>query len=232
MRAHNRAVKETTTPLFLCIDSDDYLTSPTVVEDLLNFWNKSVQAKDYNEDTICGMISYRAMTYPGKKTPPEVPCEFPVKKFSSTFKELNAHGFKGETALLFRTDILKKNLFPEFGDEKFITEAALYDKLEQQYKYILFPYAAFVCEYRPDGYTQNTRKYVLNSPRGAAYYYAQRIRLGIGNLLKNLILMDCFYIKSGFRDFSSRPMPVLSLLFIPLGWLHLKRIERSGKNNQ
>ena len=41
MAAHNEGVRLCTTELFVCVDSDDLLASPSVIGDTLDFWDKN-----------------------------------------------------------------------------------------------------------------------------------------------------------------------------------------------
>ena len=55
MRAHNDGVKNTKTPFFLCVDSDDYLVSDAV-ETLLKVADKYNLEK---ESGLAGIISHK-----------------------------------------------------------------------------------------------------------------------------------------------------------------------------
>ena len=62
---------------------------------------------------------------------------------TSSSKELYAHGFQGETALVFKTDILKRFPFPEFEEEKYVSLSFAYDEIDRQYKYLLVDKSKF-----------------------------------------------------------------------------------------
>ena len=108
MKAHNNGVKHTETELFLCVDSDDYLTSDAV-EQIINTWN------NYRNNNMAGIIAYKKLL-----NCPEMNSVFPEKIEISSLSDLYNNGFVGETALVFNTSVIKQYLFPEIDGEKFI----------------------------------------------------------------------------------------------------------------
>lgn len=162
MKAHNNGVKHTETELFLCVDSDDYLTSDAV-EQIINTWN------NYRNNNMAGIIAYKKLL-----NCPEMNSVFPEKIEISSLSDLYNNGFVGETALVFNTSVIKQYLFPEIDGEKFITEAYVYEQIDKTYKYALLRYTCMLCEYREDGYTNNALRLRRDNPKGWALYYAQR----------------------------------------------------------
>lgn len=153
MRAHNLGVKECKTELFMCLDSDDYLTDGCIDSIYAN-WPKFKADK-----RISGMVAYRKMN--GLK-----PYYFPSKEYA-TLQEINKV-YKGETALAFRTEILKNNLFPEIEGEKFIGEGVVYDKLDSMYFLAVVPEYWIECEYQEGGLTDSALRLLMNNPKGWA----------------------------------------------------------------
>lgn len=160
MQAHNTGVLNCDTELFLCVDSDDYLTANTVDEILSTYSLLS--------DDIAGIISYR-----GKTSTEIIGTEFPKDLSSSKLNMLYKIGFKGDTSIIFKTEVIKKFLFPKFLKEKFLTEAFIYDQIDIHYKYLLLRKIHIVCTYRSDGYTQNILKIQNKNPIGFLEYYKQ-----------------------------------------------------------
>lgn len=177
MAAHNRGVELCTTPLFVCVDSDDFLADDAV-ETILH--NKEFIIGN----SIAGMIAYKGSN---KETP--IGNDFPTNLSTFTLSGLYSIGFKGDTTLVFKTEVLKKYPFPIIKNEKFITEAYIYDQIDIEYKYYLVPKVLTICEYRSDGLTLNGMKLVFNNPGGWALYCCQK-----GNFSSK--------IKKQFKDYA------------------------------
>lgn len=176
MRAHNYGVRLSDTELFLCIDSDDYLTDDAV-EMVIARWNFTEKA-----ETTCGIIAYRTIVKDGES---RVLAPFPFLT-DSNLTELYANGFKGDTTLIFKTDVIKQYPFPEIQGEKFITEAYIYDQIDQKYKYLLLSEGLTVCEYMEDGYTRNPTPLYENNPIGWTMYFNQKSQLCKSGLINRL----------------------------------------------
>ena len=103
----------------------------------------------------------------------------------------NELGFSGDTALFFRTDILKKEKFPSFNGEKFIPETALYSDIDKYGEMLLFDKVLYLTEYLPDGLTYNYHKLLKNNPYGTAYSYYKQ--LCIAKTLKQKVRLAMLY---------------------------------------
>ena len=159
--AHNAGVEKCKTKLFFCVDSDDELT-----EDAVCVIEKEWETlKDIKDIQTSGMVLYRA--YRNRTL---VGTEFPDGVEYSTLSGLYRRGFKGDTALVFITDVLKNFLFPYFEGERFLRENIVYDKIDLEYKLKLVRKAIYLCEYLEDGLSKNATRLELKSPKGAALY--------------------------------------------------------------
>ena len=209
MMAHNRAVQETQTELFMCVDSDDYLCSVQVVGDIISFWDN--HSKKLNDD-ICGIIAFKEI---GQKR-----MAFPEGMNIAHLSELGDKGFKGESALVFRRDVLEHYPFPYFAGEKFITDVYIYDQIDQKYKFMLYPYYAQHCEYHEDGYSHNYMKLLFDNPQGFRAYHNQCVSFRKKGYLKNVICYIALSLRIGdwgmMRYASSK---ILTILLFPLGIL-------------
>ena len=208
-RAHNRAVQLCQTPLFVCVDSDDYLASSTVVSDSLSYWDSHAELTGRAD--VSGMVSYKKMINGAS-------AEFPKGVELSTLGGLYAAGFKGEANLLFKTDILKKHLFPEIEGEKFVTEDYVHNQLDQNYKLLIYPYNFQLCEYRDDGFTMNAWDVLFKNPKGYRMYYNQLVKLGKGSRRYNMqMYIACSLIAGDGKTFSECSSKGLMMLLFPLG---------------
>ena len=132
MRAHNRGAEYASAPLFVCLDSDDYLV-PDGVKLLLDAWEEGIK-KSNDSDKIAGIVAHKG------KSENELlgECDFPFGG-ETTLYGLYTAGFKGETTLLFRTDVLREYPFPEIDGEKYVPEDYIYDKIDQEYRLLILP---------------------------------------------------------------------------------------------
>ena len=214
--AHNKGVELTKTELFTCVDSDDYLTDDAIAE-IIGAWEK------IPSDCI-GILAYRVREGGGPLT--RCTNETLTK---GTLRYLYDHGLSGDTALIFRSDILKKFAFPKFEGEKFIPEAYLYDLLDCEGKLFLLRKEIYVCEYLPDGYTACITKLLYKNPEGYFCYINQRLRFD--KAMKQRFLDSIRYDAMAIAHQKKRIVreaiyPFYALLAYPAGWiLYKKRYE-------
>lgn len=177
-QAHNLGVEVAERQLFLCVDSDDFLLS-NAVERILDLWEKYpgkigiICARLYMDGDLTTRWNNQV-------------------KFCTLYDAYRKYGLKGEAVLIYQTDIIKKFRFPRFQGEKFVTEAYLYDRLDQEGVMYITDEAFYVAEYLQDGYTKNSQKIVEENPYGFLAYIEQRLRLD--KKLKYKIIDTCQYI--------------------------------------
>ena len=209
MMAHNRAVREARTELFMCVDSDDCLCTAQVVGEVISYWDcQNIISKD----DICGIIAYKEIG--------QIQMSFPEGMKISHKSELPVKGFRGETALVFRRDVLEQYPFPYFVGEKFVTDDYIYDQIDQKYKFLLFPYYVQHCEYHEDGYSHNYMKLLFNNLQGYRAYHNQYVKFKKKGYLKSVICYVALSLRIGdwgmFRQASNK---TLTVLLFPLGVL-------------
>lgn len=181
-KAYNLAIKISTSELFFCVDSDDYLTSKSV-ESILVFWDKN---KTNNISGIIGMKENLKGNLLGDK--------FDVNlELSSLFKLNNKYKCKGEYSLVYDLNILKKYEFPEIQSEKFITESVLYDQIDKDYEMILLNKTLTICEYQSSGYSSNLIDIIWKNPIGFKIYYCQRIDMNV-NFIDRVVYILKYHI--------------------------------------
>lgn len=168
MKAHNKAVKICDTPLFLCVDSDDYL-----IKNAVDIILKVMSKKRMDDKKIIGMLAYktseREMLVEDKNIGVETLNQV-------TLQELYKNKYSGETTLVFKTEVIKKYPFVIYEGEKFIQEKTVYDLLDKVGKYIFLPENLTIFEYQKDGYTNNIRNIMVNNPKGAFHYFNEAIK--------------------------------------------------------
>lgn len=165
-RAHNIGVELCDTEFFICVDSDDYLTE-NAIESLIFTWD-SIE----NKQGISGIVALRGKD---KNTP--IGSRMPNVKKSPLNDLYDKYGFRGDTALLFRSDILKKYPFFVAEGEKFIGEGYVYLQIDQHYSLYVLNEILYICNYLSDGYTANVRNLIKNNPVGYTVLKRQAVVL-------------------------------------------------------
>ena len=182
-RAYNFATDKANGEIFICLDSDDEYVE-NGLETILKYWKK------YEKNNNIAGMGYLS-TYPNREV---IGSSFPEKEMISTqFDIYNKYGVKGDKGLMFRTEIIKKYKFPVFDDEKFITEAVVYNRICEKYKMVYVNEKIEIKEYQEDGLTAKYNNLLLRNPKGQALYHNE---INFQNLtFKQKILNNAIYYK-------------------------------------
>lgn len=187
MVAINKGMGEATGELIIDCDSDDYFADKAfnVIEtnapQLLQ--NPELYALCFLKQDAKGNIS-------GKK--------FEINYQKSTMFDLYfKQNIQGEKILVFNTSIRKKFKHELEENEKFVTEARMYHKMDQSYKILCINQAIEIGDYIEDGYTKNIAKTFKGSPRGYYKYFKEILKNG----LKGVKLKKKLYIFKHFVYF-------------------------------
>ena len=165
-RAYNYGAEKACGELFICLDSDDEYVADGL-EIIEKYWKKYEQ----NEE-IAGM-GYLSV-YPNEKV---IGTEFPENEMIATqFDIYNKYKVKGDKGLMFRTSVIKKYPFPVFYEEKFITEAIVYNRISEKYKMLYVNEKIEIKEYQEDGLTSGYNDLLLRNPKGQALYHNEKNR--------------------------------------------------------
>lgn len=166
--AINYSLDVTDTPLWLCLDSDDYLFQ-NAVEIILS------ESRDiFSLANVCGIFAVRsnASGLPMKNV--DVPREI---RYATQMDIRYRHNVLPEYVQVYKTEVIKQYRFPLFEGEKFVTESWMQDQIDQKYVFKIVHQPLMVCEYLPDGLTNNYYRLIRNNPRGFLTFYAQRVKL-------------------------------------------------------
>ena len=182
-RAYNFATDKANGEIFICLDSDDEYVE-NGLGTILKYWEK------YEKNGNIAGMGYLSM-YPDGEI---IGSSFPEKEMISTqFDIYNKYGVKGDKGLMFRTEIIKKYKFPVFDDEKFITEAVVYNRICEKYKMVYVNEKIEIKEYQEDGLTAKYNNLLLRNPKGQALYHNE---INFQNLtFKQKILNNAVYYK-------------------------------------
>lgn len=149
------------TEYITCVDSDDYLTENAT--DVIYRYINNNKCED-----ICGFVGRRA-DYDGKPNSENWPQGNTPIFFNYLYGK---YKYKGETVLVFKTDIIKHYSFPSIPDERFITESVFYNQFMYKYKMAVMQECIYLSEYQSDGYTSQGANLFYKNPKG--YLYALR----------------------------------------------------------
>lgn len=224
-QAQNAAVELAESELFVCVDSDDFLT-PDAVEKINSHWEyaKGLPSCIGLFACKCNKSVESPLTKTNYKKMPQ------SRLF--TVREAYASGaVKGDALMVYKTSEIKKFAFPRFEGEKFVPEAYLYDKLDQAGKLFFTDEKIYIAEYLPDGYTAGMEQ--LNFKNANGYYAYISQRLSLDTKLKNLIIDISCYISICLvlgRSVIYPDKKLLSVILFPLGYaLFFKRYRRFKK---
>lgn len=180
-RAHNRAVTECNTELFCCVDSDDFLVK-SAVNDVLSHWDNL-----NNKETLSGIVAMR-----GKDESTPIGNFLPSNINQSPLSDLyKKYGFKGDTMLIFKTEILRQFPFVVCDGEKFMGEGYVYIQIDQRYSLSLLRKILYICKYLDDGYTNNTSNLIKDNPR--SYLLEKQLELKYEKDIKRRCIIAITY---------------------------------------
>lgn len=218
-KALNTAAENCECPWFFVVDSDDYLCSNSV-ELILN------EIKKINRDkTIVGIVGNRYfgnMCISGKP--------FPKGRRRIGYSELNYHyNHDGETALIFRTEHVKRFKHKVIDEENFLSEEIQYNEIDQMGDLWILDEPVIIMEYFEDGLTNNYFSRWIKNPKGTTMLFISKYNAVrklskidiIIKRIKTLIQFDAVYIKSRKISMKDSPCRVLSVIFIPIALLFL-----------
>ena len=220
MAAHNRAARLCKTELFVCLDSDDQLPF-TAVGDIMNFWEEHRN----DRDDLLGIIAPK--TSVNKEGVVVHNPEIPIGIEYTTGRGLYQCGYRGETAMVFRTEVLRKYPFPVQEGEKFISEISAYDAMDEHYMMITYNHPLMICEYREDGYSNNLLKINVANPKGVVYVNQQRQRIlhhFSPTLMREYIAYSRIAKFSWKKIVQDSHYPFFCLLMLPFGYKKMKKI--------
>lgn len=163
-RALNLGIKSAQYDYIYIIDSDDYLVENAVEK--MYTWIESIDT----DNKFAGVAGLR-----GNKNK-EIIGQFPTEAefIDSTNLDRKKNKLLGDKAEVYKREILLKYPFPEFENEKFLSEVAVWNKIaEDGYLIRWYREIICICEYLDDGLTNNNGiTNLLNNFDG--YTYVQK----------------------------------------------------------
>ena len=204
MSAINNLMQYVTGELVMDCDSDDIFVN--------NAFRKIYEKKDIllSDSSLYGLIFLK------NETPNKLSGNMFEKENEKTtmFDMYFKCGVTGEKIIVFNTDIRKKYKHELIDNEKFITEARMYHKMDEDYKVKCFNEVLVQGEYLETGYTHNIIETFKKSPKGYFEYFKEILQKDMTNVrwekrlyaLKHLILFKelCRYKKVRINNISNQ----------------------------
>lgn len=181
-KALNNGISKAKYEYIYIIDSDDYMTDKAV-ENIYN-WIETIKSKD-SFAGVSGLRGHQDNTIIG---------QFPKGKryVDATNLERKKYKLLGDKAEIYKKDILLKYKFPEFDNEKFLSEGAVWNKIAgDKYKIRWFCEIICICEYLEDGLSKNLNKQkILDNFEG--YSYNSKLKVHLSCFPDNLLTVGQF----------------------------------------
>lgn len=196
------------------VDSDDLLTQDAV-EKIIKKWEQ------YDLDsTVAGITFQKGKIETGQ------PFDNSIKgEYRSTFTEETNKGMHGDHCETVRSELFENFEFPEFNDERFIAEGAMWYSITKGYKVVYTDEIVYLAEYLEDGLTKSGRMLHIKNPKGcmwhASVFLSSDFKLRIR--IKNALLYICY---GKFASIDKKTMlenvggekNIIQVLW-PVGWL-------------
>ena len=92
------------------------------------------------------------------------------KKETTMFDLYFKEGETGEKSIVFFANVRKQYKYELEKNERFVTEARMYHKMDEKYKILCVNKPIMICEYQKDGYTKNIKKQFIENPWNKRLY--------------------------------------------------------------
>jgi len=162
MAAINKAVSMAEGELIVDCDSDDFFTV------------NSFKIIKENADKLLNNPKYYGMIFLRKEDNGNISGkEINIKDSTTMFDLYFKYDIQGEKVIVYNSNIRKKYKHEIEKNEKFITEARMYHKMDEKYKLIPINEAIEQGSYKKDGYTKNINKIFKENPYGYYMYFKE-----------------------------------------------------------
>lgn len=221
--AINSGVEKAQGELFLIIDSDDQCV-PYALEKFNILWEKIDKIDKKNFSGVFANCFNKKNEIIGTKFPNDI--------FDNNFIDVfYRYSIKGDKWGFFRTDILKQYPFPVIDQEKFLSEALIWNRISLKFKTRFINEKLLLAEYQSDGLSKNSLKLRVQYPKGTTLYYKEFLALPVPLFWKIRNLIN--YIRFSFHEHNKISKQVVILtnnylkffyfFFLPVGYLFFRR---------
>lgn len=182
--AINRGVDLANGEFFAIVDSDDYLTEDAVAK--IREWFTDIEKSKKKFAGVAGQKGY--------SNSKPVGTTFNFKTIDAKSNEREKFNITGDKFEVFYTDVIKKNKFPVYPNEKFMTEMVVWNRIARQGYYIRWHQdIIYLCDYLDDGLTKNIVNNIKNSPKGFALNIREQVKFDKISFKKKLSYYSLYY---------------------------------------
>lgn len=211
--AINTGVALASSNCFFIVDSDDRL--PENALEIIA--SKFTKIKD--DDTVAGIVGLKCFFDKNVVGVNPLVEDTVCDIFDYRYK----YNVKGDRAEILKTSVLKQYPFPRYGNEKFIPESIVWNRIAQNYNMLFFNENVYECEYLENGLSAQSVSLRRKYPKGVLHLYAElgKIKkIGFKERLKAYINFWRFYFCDFYNVKENLKLlyPVyFSMLCMPLG---------------
>lgn len=210
MVAINKLVEQSTGDLIVDCDSDDYFTKDAFKIIKEEFEKYKAEKNIYG---LCFLKYDQNGNNMGNNFKKEK-----TTMFDLYFKE----GETGEKAIVFYSNIRKQYKHELEKNERFVTEARMYHKIDEKYQMICVNKPIMKCEYQEKGYTKNISKQFKENPNGYYKYFQEILKKNMkGVTLKKRLYAIKHYILFSYLTKSKKNLKEIKNLINKIIYLIL-----------
>lgn len=174
MQAINNLIEGAQGDFIIECDSDDYFTN-NAFKTIKNAYEKNKNDMQ-NSYALCFLKYDQTGKNMGNNFKKSI-----TKMFDLYFKQ----GENGEKALVFNSKIRKQYKYELENEEKFVTEARMFHKMDEKYNIICINEPIMICEYQTQGYTKNIIKQFKENPYGYFNYFKEILQKDMNGVTFN-----------------------------------------------
>lgn len=224
--ALNEGIKNAGGELFFIVDSDDVLVKDCL-EIVWETWDK-IDNKNYFAG-IAGARGYSKSKMIGNT--------FNGDSVDATYIDFRFRmNVTGDKAEVYKTSIIKENMFPIFKGERFLTEAVVWNRIANlNLKLRWINRIIYITEYLDGGLTDNYEKLMAQNWNGTVLYYRELINSDkLSSTIKYRIIKNefCRYLNvrdKGLKEITkltNNPIKIIFIAFILYVKEPIKKIIR------
>lgn len=227
MSALNYGIPKTKGDIIIEVDSDDYLRDDAL-KTIMDYWSDVEK-----NEKIYGALFRKS--FEGQEV--DAKNSFPFeKKISRLFDLYMKSNFDKDAALVFKGDIRRRFNHKLEHNERFVTEARMYNEMDKRYEGLLcINKPIMVCEYLEDGYSKNIDKLFRNNPYGYKCYFKECLSMDLSGIpFKKRLYLIKHYILFSYMTNTSKGKTIkevtgafnkllVSILVIPGYYMSKKR---------
>lgn len=211
--AYNLAIAHITTPLCVCIDSDDFMPDDAI-DKILNFWNQ------YGSDEYAGIVGLD-YSLDGKVIGDPLPEQKSINLIDLLIGKYPIHN--GDRTNVVRTELYKKVAPMEvFPGEKNFNPHYMHLQISQEYDFLVLNENLRFVEYQSGGMSDSMLKQYRNSPNSFAEI--RKLYLGFPNTSFKFkfrhsvhLVSSCILAGNVRRALRESPCRGITALAVPFG---------------